>query len=108
METIGVVQGMACFVTENSHAFDVRSAFHFEHLSALEPDEPRMCEVEGNCDPRHAVRSEPFLGEPHVRPEGDSPLIKLAIESIDSLLEGCPLDSDREITQTDIQQLVVR
>jgi len=108
METIGVVQGMACFVTENAHAFDVCSAFHLEHLSTLEPDEPRMCEVEGNCNPRHAVRSEPFLGEPYVRPEGDSPLIELAIESIDSLLEGCALDPYREITQTDIEQLVVR
>src|SRR5580765_352009 len=100
METIGVVQGMACFVTENAHAFEVCSAFYFEHLSALELDAPRMCQVEGNCNPRHAVRSEPFLGEPDVGPEGDSPLIKLAIESSDSLLEGCALDSDREITQT--------
>jgi hypothetical protein len=108
METIGVVQSMACFVTENAHALDVCSAFYFEHLSALEPDKPRMCEVEGNCNARHAVRRKPFLSEPHVGPEGDSPLVKLAIESIDSLLERCALDSDREITQTEIEQLVVR
>ena len=37
-----------------------RAPFDLEHLRALEPFEPRMREVEGDGDARHAVGREPL------------------------------------------------
>ena len=68
-QQIGVVDGVADFVAQDAHAPGRRAAFDLEHLLALEPRQPRMREVERDGDARHAVRREPLVRQPEVRPE---------------------------------------
>ena len=59
-------------VAEDAHAPGRRAALDFEHLLALEPGEPRVREVEGDGDARDAIRREPLVGQPEMRPEADA------------------------------------
>src|SRR5690349_16523435 len=74
------VERVAGFVPQDAHALLVSAALDLQHLPAFELHQPRMREVERDRDARHAVWREPFLGQPNVRFEANSPRIQLAVE----------------------------
>src|SRR5689334_20930173 len=57
------VESVAGLVPQNAHALLVSAALDLEHLAAFEFHQPRMREVERDCDARHGVRRKPLLGQ---------------------------------------------
>src|SRR5204862_4766056 len=86
-QLIRVVDRVTGLVAQDSQARFSIAAFDFEHLGELELGEPRMREIKGDGDARHAVRREPLVGQPVVRTEPEAPLLQLPIEVCDALLE---------------------
>ena len=68
-QVVRVVDRVAGFVAQDLQARRSIAAFDFEHLRQLELLQPRMREVEGDRDARDAVRREPLVRQPVVRPE---------------------------------------
>jgi hypothetical protein len=95
-------------MTEDSHAPLRRPAFDFEHLRAFEFLEPRVREVEGDRDARHAVRGEPFVGEPEVGTEaGQSAILQFGPELGDSWVELTAFDRHAKLPHAEIEQPLV-
>ncbi len=61
-QTIGVVDGMSRFVSQNPHAPLLGPAFDFQHLLSLQTYQPRVSQIEGNGHSRNAIRREPIVG----------------------------------------------
>src|SRR5207245_10405551 len=63
--------------------------------------------VEGNRDPRHAVRAEPLVGEPEVRPEAQAARLQLAEQLGQAVLEAAALDPQAQVAQPEAEQPLV-
>src|SRR5439155_21803779 len=98
-QLIRVVDRVTGLVTQDSQARFKIAAFDLEHLGELEPRQPRMREIEGDGDARHAVRREPLVGQPVMRTEPEAPRLELPIEVRDALLEVGAFDGYSEITE---------
>ena len=83
------------------------AAFDFQHLRELELGQPRMREVEGNRDARHAVGREPFVGEPVERAEDEPARVELGVDLGDPRFELGAFDRQPEIAHPDLEQLLV-
>ena len=66
-----------------------------------------MREVKRDRDARDAVRREPFVGEPVVRPEHETAGGELGVELRDARLEIGAGDGQPEIAHADLEQLLV-
>jgi hypothetical protein len=58
-----------------------------------------MRQIERDCKPKHAVRTEEFLREVNMRARRNIAGLKLAIQPPDPALYQGPLDADRKISQ---------
>ena len=74
-----------------------RTAFDIEHLTAFQPNETRMCEIERDREAGHALRREPLLGKPDVRAQAESTALERLVERIDSRLKPRPFHGKAEI-----------
>jgi hypothetical protein len=107
-ESIGIVDGVARFVTEDAHTPVGRPSFDFEHLRSLELHEPWMGHVKRYGKTRHAIRREPIVGKPGVREKFETAFTELETELFDPFLQGCIIDRYSEIAETKIEKLVLR
>ena len=69
MELEGIEQGVTGFVAQQPHTVIAPAAFDVQHHILFQFDQARMGEVERYGHPRYAVRTEPFIRQPEVRPE---------------------------------------
>ena len=98
---------MAGLVPQDPQARLGIAAFDLEHLRELELREPRMREVERDGDAGDAVRREPLVRQPVVRPERQAARVELGVELRDARLELGALDGQPEIAHPDLEQLLV-
>ena len=106
-ELVRVVDGVAGLVAQDAQARLRVAAFDLEHLRQLELRQPRVREIERNGDAGHAVRREPLVGQPVVRPERQAARVELGVDLRDALLELGALDREAEIAQAHLEQLLV-
>lgn len=99
-----MLDGMSAFVPENAHELDARSALDLEQLESLEPNEPRMSEVEWNGDSGNASRGEPFVGEPSVGPDCQAPGREFLVQLLQPPLQWRVLELKLEILEPKLQQ----
>ena len=66
-----------------------------------------MGEVERDRDAGHAVRAEPLVGQPEVRPELEAAGLQLAVQLGDALFEVGALDREVEVAQAQVEQALV-
>ncbi len=99
---------MTGFVAKDLHAPFGRAALDFEHLRLLEPHQPRVCQIEGNGDARHAVGREPLGRDPGMRAELQAPAGKFAIEVGHALFEPAAFDAKSEVREPELEQGLVR
>ena len=66
-----------------------------------------MCEIEGNRDAGNAVRREPLVRQPEVRPEHERARLELAIDLVDANRELGAFDLQIELAELQVQELVV-
>ena len=66
-----------------------------------------MREKEGYRHSRHAIGTEPLVGEPEVRMEPQIPLDQLAPDLRDERLEGAALDVQVEVGEPQVEQALV-
>src|ERR1700722_4047681 len=104
MELVPVLYGVPAFVTHDLHALGIRAALDFEQLAALQAYQPRVREVERNREAGNVRWGKPLVGQPHVRPEAELPLVQLLVERRDAVCEPGPLDRDAEIAQPELHQ----
>ena len=98
---------MAGLVPEDLHAPFRRAALDFQHLRLLEPHQSRVRKIERNGDAGHAVGREPFGRDPGVRSERQAARGQLAVERRDALFEPAAFDSQTEVAEAHIEQLLV-
>jgi hypothetical protein len=98
---------MARFVPKYAHTFRIGSTLYFQHLLALKLHQARVGQIKRNRDPGHSVGRKPFLAEPNMRLEPDPSRIKLLVKPPDLRLEKRPLDFDRQVRDSQIEQLLV-
>ena len=72
-----------------------------QHLPAFQSGQPRV----GHERHRHARprRREPLVGNPEMRPEGDSSGGQFLVEPLDSPLEGRPLNRELQIAHPHLE-----
>jgi hypothetical protein len=103
----GVVEGVAGFVPQDAHAFDVGAAFNLAHELALEFHQPRMGQVKRDGKSGHAVGREPFGRQPHVRLEANAAIVQLAVEPFDVRFDERTFDTNRKIADASVQQSLI-
>ena len=67
-----------------------------------------MGQIKGDGGAWHAVRSEPLIREPEVRPKTYAALLELSVELLDSGLENGALDAQIEFAHGKRQEFLVR
>jgi hypothetical protein len=77
MKVESVVYRVTRFVPHYSEALPFPSAFDFEHLLAFKFRQPRVGQVERNCEAWDVIRREPFFGQPDVRLEAQATRFEL-------------------------------
>src|ERR1051325_4066705 len=97
VQSKSVVDGVARFMPEDAHAFDVGAAFDFAHELALDLHQAGMREIKRDGKARYAVRREPFGRQPHVRLKANAAIIQLAVETFDVRLDEGTLDANRQV-----------
>src|SRR5438874_9001959 len=95
---------MSRLVPHDAGELVTRAAFNVEHLTALQPDEARMCEIEWDRETRHAERRKPFLGEPDVRAESEAASLERFVESIDARCQPRPFYCKAEVLDAELKQ----
>jgi hypothetical protein len=95
---------MACLVSKDTHTLLFGCTFDLEHLAALQFHEAGVCQVEGNGEAGHTVRSEPFLRYPNVGPKAKASYFKLGIKPLDSVFKRRPFDAHGKIPESQIQK----
>ncbi len=99
---------MAGFVAQYPHQPIAVAAFHLAHEAPLDAHQPPVRQIEGNGDSGYAVRREPFLRKPTMRPKSYSPHLELAVQAQDSLLQLRPENRELQVAEAQTQQLLVR
>src|SRR5438128_2242086 len=107
MQLIGVLDDMAGFMPENSHALGPGAALDVDDLLFLQPHEARMRQIERNGDARRVVRAEPFAGDPGMGPHPDAPLFKLIVQIVETVFEPGALYRNLEVAKAKLKQLLV-
>lgn len=95
---------VARFVAHDASELVACAAFDIEHLTSLQPDETRMCEVEWNRKPGHALRREPLFGKPDVRAKPEAPAVECLVQRIDARLEPGPFYSKAKVLDAELKQ----
>src|SRR4051794_16802679 len=108
LQLVTVLNGMACLMTEDGHAFAPGSALDVEHHLLLELHQAGMGEIERNRDAGHTARTEPFARDPGVRPQPDVPLLELLVERADAVLEPGAFERNPQAGEALLEQLVIR
>src|SRR5436190_7878547 len=108
LQLVGVLHGMAGLMTENGHALGPGAALDVEHHFLLELHQAGMSEIERDGNAGDICRTEPFARYPRVRPEPDAPLSELFMESLETILEPCPLNRNPQTAEALLEQLLVR
>src|SRR5207245_1898963 len=103
-QPVGVLDRVAGLVTEDLEAPVPGAALHLEHLALLQPAQPRVDQVERDGHAGHAVGTEPFVGEPEVRPEVQATRLQLADELGDAVLDAGALDAQVEVARPEGEQ----
>src|SRR5258708_33376050 len=80
VQLVGVLHGMAGFMTENGHALGPGATLDFEHPFLLELHQAGMGQIERDRNARRVCRTEPLARNPGVWPQPDSPLFEFAME----------------------------
>ena len=107
LQLISVLNRVAGLVPHDSRELITRAPFDIEHLTPLESNEPRMREIEGNRETRHALRRKPFLGEPDVRANTKSAALERLVERIYARLQPGPFYSKAKVLDAELKQPVV-
>src|SRR5436190_17951659 len=108
LQLVGVLYGMAGLMTENGHALGPGAALDVEHHFLLDLHQAGMSEIERDGNAGDICRTEPFARYPRVRPEPDAPLSELFMESLETILEPCPLNRNPQTAEALLEQLLVR
>src|ERR1041384_41399 len=108
MQLVGMLDGMARLVTQNGHALGPGAALDVEHHLLLKLHQARMGEIERDRDAGRAVGAEPLARYPGVRPQPDAPLVKLLVETVETVLEPGAFDRDPQAAEAALEQLLVR
>src|SRR6476619_4406980 len=72
MQFIRIVDRVPGFMPEDPPALGLAGTFHFEHLTAFEPHEAAVRQIERNRESHHAIRVEELLRKPGVRTRNDT------------------------------------
>jgi len=99
-----VLKRMSGFVSHDASELVTRAAFNIEHLTALQPNEAGMCEIERDGEPGHTEGGKPFLGEPDVWAESEAASLERFVESIDARCEPRPFYCKAEVLDTELEQ----
>src|SRR4051812_17266265 len=108
VQLVGVLHGMAGFMTENGHALGPGAPFDFEHHLLLELHQAGMSEIERDRNAGRVVRAEPLARYPGVWPQPDVPLFELAMERIETILKPGAFDPDPQTAEAQLEQLLIR
>ena len=84
-QPIGRVDRVARLVAQDAHQPVAVAAFDFAHEAPLDAHEAAVRQIERDGDSRDAVRREPFLRQPAMRPEADAARGELAVKPLDRL-----------------------
>src|SRR5439155_642570 len=79
VQLVGVLHGMAGFMTENGHAFGPGATLDIEHHLLLELHQARMGEIERNRNARRVSRTEPLARYPGVWPQPADAMTRWAV-----------------------------
>src|SRR6266496_2592390 len=94
VQLVGVLHGMAGFMTEDGHALGPGATLDLEHHFLLELHQAGMGEIERDRNAGRVCRAEPLARYPGVWPQPDAPLFELAVESVEAILQPCAFDPD--------------
>jgi hypothetical protein len=100
--SVRVLERMACFMSQDTHAPFRCATLDFQHLGEFELHESRMGEIEGHRDAGHTVWRKPFVGDPEMWAEAKMLGLQLGIQLLDlfrqeSVLETHPKPAHGEI-----------
>jgi hypothetical protein len=82
-EAIGIFHGVASLMPQNSHAPIWCPALDLEHLFHFKFRESRMGQIKRHGNPRHTIRSKPFVGQPKVGTEYELSGFEFGVELLD-------------------------
>jgi hypothetical protein len=94
-----MLDGMACLMSEDGHAFGPSAAFDVEHHFLLELHQAGMGEIEWDGNAGHICRTKPFARYPCMWPQPDAPLFELFIKSADTILEPSAFNRNPQTTE---------
>ena len=99
--------GMAGLVSQQFHAPALVAALHLEHLPGFQLGQAGMGKIKRDGDAGYAVRGKPFLGQPAVRPEMQSPGFQFIIKLVDARLQGRVFQPQFEAGKLHAQQVLI-
>ncbi len=82
-EAIGIFYGVACLMPQDAHAPVRGPALDLEHLVQFQFREARMGQIKRHGNPRHPIRTKPFVGQPTVGTEEELSGVEFGIELLD-------------------------
>ena len=107
MQAVGLVDRVPGFMPEYPPAFGLARSLDLQHLAALQPHQARMCEIEGNGEPEHAIRVEELLRQPGMRQRDDVVRLQLAMQTLDPARHQRAFQLQRQVAQARRQQGLV-
>ena len=107
VQLVGIVDGVPGFVPKDPSALGLAGTFHFEHLTALEPHEAGMRQIERNGEPKHAIRVEELLRQPGVRQSNDVARLQFAMQALDPPRHQGAFHLNGQVAETRGQQGLV-
>src|SRR5688572_2817741 len=106
-DPVGVVERVGYLVTQNARHPVRVAAFDLAHEAALQALQAWMRHVERHGDAGHAVRREPFFGEPQMRAETDAARPQAAADLTHAAFDLGIAQRQPQIAETGSQQLGV-
>ena len=106
-EAIGIFDGVAGLMPQDAHAPVRGPALDLEHLVQFQFREARMGQIKRYGNPRHPIRSKPFVGQPTVGPEEELSGVEFGVELLDLGGQEGPVEGDAEVAHGEVQELLV-
>src|SRR6185312_4679836 len=106
-QRVAVLHHVAGLVAQNRHALGPGAALDVDDHLALEPDQPRVRQIERDTDAGGAVRAEPLAGNPGVRPYPQTRLRQLVMQALHAVFEPGALHGEVEVLEPELEQLLV-
>ena len=106
-QVIRVFDGVTRLVAQDAQAPLRRPALDLQRLFLLEPGQARVGQVERDGEAGHAVRAEPFPGQPGVGAELQAAAGQLGPELVQVRLERAALEGHPQVAHADVEQALV-